>query len=167
MLRVWDVENDYALKQTLDSVPQDDMNFVEWHKQAPLLLTGGKDYMVWMVNAVSNKVMGSFMGHENEVTRAQFSKVDGGKHIVSVSVDSTIRTWSPLKSECVMTIRTSAGNKFHHEAILCMALHHDRPMIISGDSEGKVIASQYITGEVQGIIGKHDDSVEAIAICRV
>ena len=92
---------------------------------------------------------------------------DGGKHIVSVSVDSTIRTWSPLKSECVMTIRTSAGNKFHHEAILCMALHHDRPMIISGDSEGKVIASQYITGEVQGIIGKHDDSVEAIAICRV
>lgn len=79
LLRVWDVANGFALKQTLDSVPNEDLNFVEWHQAAPLLLTGGKDFCVWMVNAVQNKIMANFIGHEEEVIKAQFTKHDGGK----------------------------------------------------------------------------------------
>lgn len=97
--------------------------------------------MVWMLHAVNGKVMASFGGHEDDVTGAAFSPFDGGKHIVSISADRTIRTWSPLKSDCVMTIRPDQTGKFHQEAILCLALHHERPLIISGDSEGRVIAS--------------------------
>ena len=37
---------------------------------APVILTGGKDYMVWVVNALNGKVMGSFIGHEEEVMKA-------------------------------------------------------------------------------------------------
>lgn len=78
-LRVWDVENDFKLKKTLDEVPQEDLNFVSWHPTAPLLLTGGKDYMIWMVNAKSGKIMGNFIGHEDEVTMATFPKAEKGK----------------------------------------------------------------------------------------
>jgi len=35
--------------------------------------------MIWMVNAVSGKVMSNFIGHENEVLMARFSLFDGGK----------------------------------------------------------------------------------------
>jgi len=87
LLRVWDVCDDFKLKRNLDQVPVEDLNFVEWHQTAPLLLTGGKDYMVWMINAVNGKVMANFMGHEEEVISAKFSLSDGGKQIISCSSD--------------------------------------------------------------------------------
>ena len=30
-LRVWDVQNGFTLKQTIENIPQEDLNFVEWH----------------------------------------------------------------------------------------------------------------------------------------
>ena len=105
LLRVWDVANGFSLKQTIDQVPQEDLNFVEWHQNAPLLLTGGKDLMVWLVNAVNGKVMANFIGHEDEVVMAKFTQADGGKQIVGCSVDGSIRVWSPLQGECLKVIR--------------------------------------------------------------
>ena len=60
-------------------------------------MTGGKDYMIWIVNALNGKIMANLIGHEEEVLRAQFSFEDKGKHIVSSSADKTIRVWSPLQ----------------------------------------------------------------------
>ena len=31
VLRIWDVLNGFTLKRTLDAIPQEDLNFVEWH----------------------------------------------------------------------------------------------------------------------------------------
>jgi WD40 repeat protein len=56
-LRVWNVVDGFTLKTLIEEIPQEDMNFIEWHPTAPLLLTGGKDFMIWMVNAVTGKVM--------------------------------------------------------------------------------------------------------------
>ena len=143
------------------------MNFVEWHHSAPVLITGGKDYMIWLVNALNGKIMANLIGHEEEVLRAQFSTEDLGKHIVSSSADKSIRVWSPLTSECVMTLRSfgkGSSKPFHDSQILCFALHPDMPVVLSGDSDGLVFASQYMTGEVNGVIGKHQDSCESIAI---
>lgn len=39
-------------------------------------------------------------------------------------------------------------------------------MIVSGDIQGKVFYSHYLTGEIGGLIGDHVDSVEAIAFCK-
>lgn len=79
MARVWDVANGFILKTLVEEIPIEDMNFVEWHPTAPLFLIGGKDYMIWMVNAVTGKVMANFIGHEEEVLMARFSLFDGGK----------------------------------------------------------------------------------------
>lgn len=38
------------------------------------------------------------------------------------------------------------------------------PIVLSGDESGKVFASQYMTGEVNGVIGQHQDSCESISI---
>ena len=90
------------------------MNFVEWHPTAPLLLTGGKDMVVWMLNAVNGKVMANFIGHEDEVVMANFTKADGGKQVISCSADRSIRTWLPLTNECVKTIK---NDLFHQSGI--------------------------------------------------
>ena len=105
-LRVWDVKNGFTLKKTIDSIPQEDLNFVEWHNMAPCLMTGGKDYMIWLVNALTGKVMTNLIGHEDEVIDAKFTKEDRGKHIVSCSADKTIRVWSPLQAQSVITLKS-------------------------------------------------------------
>ena len=76
LLRVWDVDANFSLKLTIDSIPQEDMSFVDWHPKAPLILTGGKDYMVWLVNAVTGKIMASLAGHDMDITFAMFSLHD-------------------------------------------------------------------------------------------
>ena len=40
------------------------------------------------------------------------------------------------------------------------------PVVLSGDEDGRVFASQYLTGEINGVIGTHDDSCESIAISK-
>ena len=40
------------------------------------------------------------------------------------------------------------------------------PVVLSGDEDGRVFASQYMTGEINGVIGTHADSCESIAISR-
>ena len=121
-------------------------------------MTGGKDYMIWIVNALNGKIMANLIGHEEEVLRAQFTIEDKGKHVVSSSADKSIRVWSPLQQECVMTLRSfgsGSRKEFHESQILCFALHPDMPVVLSGDEDGRVFASQYMTGEVNGVIGTH------------
>lgn len=48
--------------------------------------------------------------------------------------------------------------------ILVIAVHEQRPLVLSGDEKGSVIASHYQTGEIAGCLGKHDDSCESIVI---
>ena len=81
----------------IENIPQEDLNFVEWHHTAPILITGGKDYMIWLVNAVNGKIMANFIGHQDEVLKGQFTLEDRGKHIVSSSADKSIKVWSPLQ----------------------------------------------------------------------
>ena len=101
--------------------------------------------MIWLINAVNGKVMASFAGHEDEVNCAYFTLEDKNKHIVSASADKTVRVWSPMQASCIQTLR-AGKTLFHQSSILCIALHHDKPVVLSGDSDGKVFASQYMTG---------------------
>lgn len=123
--------------------------------------------MIWMVNALSGKVVKNFIGHEEKVIFARFSIFDGGKQIISCSSDQTLRLWSPSTAECIIKLRHQGGKaSYHNEVILCFALHTSRPLVLSGGIDGTVYAAHYQTGEIQGMIGKHTDSVESIDICE-
>lgn len=153
------------MKNTIEEIPAEDMNFLEWHPTAPLFLTGGKDFMIWMVNAGNGKVMNSFIGHDQDVLMAQFTKADGGKQIVSCSADKTVKLWHPNQGECIMTTRNGGDKKpYHDDEIQCFALHPSRPLIMTGGSEGSVYGAHYVTGEISGRISKHNDSVESVAL---
>lgn len=93
--------------------------------------------------------------------------MDNGKHIVTSSEDKTIRVWAPMKNQCLQVLKDTTGSgKFHNSAINCFALHHERPLIVSGDLDGKVYFSHYLTGEIGGLLGEHKDSVESIVFSK-
>jgi len=150
-LRVWDVVQGFALKKEIDEIPVEDMLFVEWHRSAPVLLTGGKDNMMWLVQATNGKIMQQFMGHDGDVIGAQFSKMDGGKQIISISADKTVKTWDPMSGKCLNTIRNGESkNPYHEDEIQCYDIHPNRPLVMTGGSEGGVFGAHYQTGEVLG-----------------
>ena len=97
VLRVWDAEKDFELKCTLEGGPTEDLSFVEWHPKGNVILTGGKDYMVWMFNGQNGEFLACLTGHEDEVLMGKFTVNDNGKHVVSSSSDKSIRLWSPMK----------------------------------------------------------------------
>jgi WD40 repeat protein len=45
-------------------------------------------------------------------------------------------------------------------------MHHEKPMVISGDIAGQVFISHYQTGEIGSLIGEHINSVESIVMSR-
>ena len=96
-LRVWNAET-FELKYALEDGPTEDLNFLEWHPKGNVFITGGKDLLIWMFNGVNGQFLGCLTGHEQEVVKAQFTLNDSGKHVVSCSVDLSIRLWAPLKN---------------------------------------------------------------------
>lgn len=79
VLRIWDGDKDWALHRELDQIPQEDLLFVEWHPTHPLILAGGVDMGLYLVNAVNGALMGSFFGHEADINAAAFTLADKGK----------------------------------------------------------------------------------------
>ena len=178
VLRVWQVEDNpspmteiykLTLKCKLENGPSesDDLLFLEWHPKGNAVLTGGRDYMLWLMNGATGDFLGSFSGHEGDVLMAKFTK-NGGKQIVSSSADKTIRVWSPIKKECLQIIKKPANTqiKFHEHPINCFDLHYTQPLVISGDLGGRVCYSNFNTGETGGMLAEHKDSVECITFCQ-
>lgn len=77
-----------------------------------------------MVNAVNGALMGSFFGHEDDITGALFTIADKGKNVVSIGADKTFRRWQPhpFTATAVTTIKSAGNKKFHEAAIQCFAL---------------------------------------------
>lgn len=133
----------------------EDISFVNWHQKANLFLTGGKDMMIWMFNALNGE-FSTYTGHEDEVNNADFTP--DGKLIVSISNDCTAKVWNPRTSKCIQTIKSEKS--FHQCPIISMFLVGES--MVTGDAEGYIYISQYKTGESVGPITKHSDCVEWI-----
>jgi WD40 repeat protein len=54
---------------------------------------------------------------------------------------------------------------FHQAAINVFALHPTRDMCVSGDLQGGVFFSSYMTGQPGCLLCTHEGSVESIAFC--
>lgn len=55
-IKVWDVAKGYELKFELEG-PTEDIFFMVWHPKGNVLLTGGKDFLVWMFNCNNGQYM--------------------------------------------------------------------------------------------------------------
>ena len=99
-IRVWNTDS-FDLKCALEDGPSEDLNFLEWHSKGNVLMTGGKDKLVWMFNGQNGQFINCLQGHMGEVYSGQFSQIDGGKHILTSSADKSIRVWAPAKNQCL------------------------------------------------------------------
>lgn len=142
--RVFDMNKNFELKQTLDGGSSEDNNFVRWHPKGNVVLFGGKDKSIWLFNGINGDFISCCLGHEGEVLDAQFTLVDNYKQIISISEDMSLKVWQPMKGNNITTIK---GGNFHASEIGIMAQLSDQPVVLTGDRSGKVFYSNYATGE--------------------
>mmetsp|Transcript_978 Transcript_978/g.946 ORF Transcript_978/g.946 Transcript_978/m.946 type:complete len:212 (+) Transcript_978:300-935(+) len=146
-----DDESQFEFKKEMET--GEDINFITWHQKSNFFLTGGKDMMVWMFNALTGEFT-TYTGHEDEINNAEFTPA--GKRIVSISNDCTAKVWDPVSTKCLMTIKDEKS--FHQHPITAMFMINES--MISGDSEGYIYISQIKTGESVGPVTKHAENVE-------
>jgi WD40 repeat protein len=103
--------------------------------------------------------MQALYGHSGAVTDGCFW--NGGRSICTVSEDKTLRVWNPKTGECVRTVQ---GYGFHDAAIVCVDVHAERSVAVTGSSDTTARISQLETGKITTVM-RHPEYVEAVAFC--
>jgi len=108
-IKIWRVP-EMVIKCELDPVKsgwlgEDEPEFLKWHPQGNLLLVGGgEDGLLWMVNGMNAESKGCLAGHSSKVIQAEFTKHDKGKSIISITIDHEMKGWNPRTGEAIWTI---------------------------------------------------------------
>ncbi|KAJ2907564.1 60S ribosomal subunit assembly or modification protein [Coemansia aciculifera] len=158
-VHVYRTADPYAQCATLEG--PDEIQFVTWHPKGAVLLAGAHDASLWMWSLPTGAFMQCFSGHSAPVTCGQFTH--SGRHIVSGAEDGSVIVWDP-KSAAIVRQFTSADERFHQDAVTCLAVSRDDQVILTGsvDSTAKLV---HVNGTILGSLNGATESVEAVGLC--
>ncbi|XP_061082388.1 angio-associated migratory cell protein isoform X2 [Conger conger] len=170
LVKVWKVET----KEEVWSFEVGDLEWMEWHRCAPVLLAGAADGSVWMWKVPG----GDCRTFQSPGCRAVCGAVlpDGKRAVVGYE-DGVVRFWDLKQGNTIHVIKGSDG---HQGALTCMACNTDGSLVLTGsvDSCAKLINTA--TGKVVGVFSIEDskaagskgdeeesNSVESVGFCKV
>jgi dynein assembly factor with WDR repeat domains 1 len=91
------------------------------------LVTGSFDHTTRLWDVQTGKSTRSFVGHEGEISSAQFNF--SGDHIVSGSIDTTVKLWDVATAKCVYNLGA------HSDEILDVAFNNTGSQIVSASAD--------------------------------
>ncbi|KAM7375398.1 hypothetical protein PAMA_014481 [Pampus argenteus] len=167
MIKVWKVET----KEEIWSFEVGDLEWLEWHPCAPVLLAGTDDGNVWMWKIPS----GDCKTFQSSACQATSGKVlpDGKRAVVGYE-DGTVRVWDLKQGNAIHIIKGQDG---HQGALTCLAYNKDGSLVLTGSVDGYAKLISTTTGKVvgafsvEGAKGSKDNdesnSVESVGFCNI
>lgn len=172
LLKVWQVDT----KEEVWSFEAGDLEWMEWHPRAPVLLAGTADGNTWMWK-VPNGDCKTFQGPNCPATCGRV--LPDGKRAVVGYEDGTIRIWDLKQGNPIHVLKGTEG---HQGPLTCVATNQDGSLILTGsvDCQAKLISAT--TGKVVGVfrpetvasqpsLGEGEESesnsVESLGFCSV
>uniref|UniRef100_A0A4W5NG42 Angio-associated migratory cell protein n=1 Tax=Hucho hucho TaxID=62062 RepID=A0A4W5NG42_9TELE len=165
LIKVWKVET----KQEVWSFEVGDLEWLEWHPCAPVLLAGMADGNVWMW-----KIPG---GHCKTLQGPGCQSTSGkvlpdGKRAVVGYEDGNVRLWDLKQGNATHVIKGYDG---HQGALTCLACNKDGSLVLTGSVDGcaKLIntASGKVGCKFKSPTSQEDaeetNSVESVGFCNV
>jgi len=133
-VKIWHATGKHAgdLVGTLEG-PSQEIEWIQWHRKGDVILAGSGDGSTWMWHGPWLKFMQVFTGHEGRVHCGGFTP--NGKLVVTGSEDSTLRVWDPQTGKCKHKFE---GHLWHKDAVVAIGMHHKRPLVITGSTDGTV-----------------------------
>uniref|UniRef100_A0ABI7YYG2 Angio associated migratory cell protein n=1 Tax=Felis catus TaxID=9685 RepID=A0ABI7YYG2_FELCA len=172
LLKVWQVDT----KEEVWSFEAGDLEWMEWHPRAPVLLAGTADGNAWMWK-VPNGDCKTFQGPNCPATCGRV--LPDGKRAVVGYEDGTIRIWDLKQGSPIHVLKGTEG---HQGPLTCVATNQDGSLILTGsvDCQAKLVSAT--TGKVVGVfrpetvasqpsVGEGEESesnsVESLGFCSV
>uniref|UniRef100_A0A671WWP8 Angio-associated migratory cell protein n=1 Tax=Sparus aurata TaxID=8175 RepID=A0A671WWP8_SPAAU len=138
MIKAWKVET----KEEIWSFEVGDLEWLEWHPCAPVLLAGTDDGNVWMWKIPS----GDCKTFQSSACQATSGKVlpDGKRAVVGYE-DGTVRVWDLKQGNAVYVIKGQDG---HQGALTTLACNKDGSLVLTGSVDGCAKLINTATGKV-------------------
>ncbi|KAM8903012.1 angio-associated migratory cell protein [Spinachia spinachia] len=169
LIKVWKVET----KEQLWSFEVGDLEWMEWHPCAAVLLAGTDDGNVWMWKIPS----GDCKTFQCSASQATSGKVlpDGKRAVVGYD-DGTVRIWDLKQGNATHVIK---GQDAHRGALTCLACNKDSSLVLTGSVDGLSKLINTATGKVVGAFSvdggnakgskdsEESNSVESVGFCNI
>ncbi|XP_014663766.1 PREDICTED: angio-associated migratory cell protein-like isoform X2 [Priapulus caudatus] len=162
LINVWRVQDGSSIW----SFEASDLEWMEWHHSAPVLLAGTSDGMTWMWKVPSGELK-TFQGPSCQATCGQWLP-DGKRACVGYD-DGVVKIWDLKTGAGQFTL--SDGDA-HKSSVTCLDCHHDNTLIATGSTDVTCRLINSHNGKVLGIIDAGDqqqeganaeDSIESVA----
>uniref|UniRef100_A0A671Q687 Angio-associated migratory cell protein-like n=1 Tax=Sinocyclocheilus anshuiensis TaxID=1608454 RepID=A0A671Q687_9TELE len=169
LIKVWKVEN----KEEIWSFEVGDLEWLEWHPCAPVLLAGTADGNVWMWKIPSGECK-TFQGPSCQATSGKILP-DGKRAIVGYE-DGSLRLWDLKQGNAVYVIK---GHDGHQGALTSIACNKEGTLALTGSVDGQAKLFNTSTGKVlcsfsnenseakDSMQEQDSNSVESVGFCNV
>ncbi|XP_072473857.1 angio-associated migratory cell protein isoform X2 [Notamacropus eugenii] len=172
LLKVWQVDT----KEEVWSFEVGDLEWMEWHPRAPVLLAGTADGNTWMWKVPSGDCK-TFQGPNCPATCGRVLP-DGRKAVVGYE-DGTVRIWDLKQGSAIHVLKGTEG---HQGPLTCVATNLDGSLILTGSVDCQAKLVNAATGKVVGVFrpdpvgpqpnpGEDEESesnsVESLGFCNV
>jgi WD40 repeat protein len=122
--------DNYVFPRSMDSHTSGVKCLAVSHMDGQIILSGGYDRLLRIVNVSSREVLGVFAGHKSIITSCKFSSKD--TFFISSSFDTTIRIWNSQTAQCKYILYG------HTDSVMCADLSPDDTLIVSGAMDSTV-----------------------------
>ncbi|XP_055870079.1 angio-associated migratory cell protein-like [Biomphalaria glabrata] len=162
LIKVWKVETGTVVW----SFDGTDLEWIQWHKAAPVLLAGTKEGEVWMWKIPSGDCK-TFAGR-GPSAQCGLIMPDGKTACVGYE-DGVVKIWDLKSSSAIHTVSDHEG---HKEPVFCLDHNSSGSLVMTGseDMTAKVINTS--TGKVVSTLAcqkteEDEDSVEAVGFSHL
>ncbi|MBN3308412.1 angio-associated migratory cell protein [Amia ocellicauda] len=170
LIKVWKVET----KGEIWSFEVGDLEWIEWHPCAPVLLAGTADGNMWMWKIPSGECK-TFQGPGCQATSGKI--LPDGKRAVVGYEDGIVRLWDLKQGNAIHVLKGPDG---HQGSLTCMACNKDGSLVLTGSVDCRAKLINTATGKVVGVFSEEgnkpqssmeeetrSNSVEAVGFCNV
>ncbi|XP_070969077.1 angio-associated migratory cell protein-like isoform X2 [Oncorhynchus clarkii lewisi] len=137
LIKVWKVET----KQEVWSFEVGDLEWMEWHPCAPVLLAGMADGNVWMWKIPGGDCK-TLQGPGCQSTSGKV--LPDGKRAVVGYEDGNVRLWDLKQGNATHVIK---GHDGHQGALTCLACNKDGSLVLTGSVDGRAKLINTATGK--------------------
>ncbi|KAB5583855.1 hypothetical protein PHYPO_G00100530 [Pangasianodon hypophthalmus] len=169
LIKVWKVE----AKEEIWSFEVGDLEWLQWHPCAPVLLAGTADGNMWMWKIPSGECK-TFQGPNCQATSGKI--LPDGKRAMVGYEDGTLRLWDLKQGNTIHVIKGYDG---HQGPLTSMECNKDGTLVLTGSTDGQAKLINTSTGKVLGSFSIENTeekntmeeqdsiSVESVGFCNV